>query len=434
MTLPGLIFLLDAVRRRLRIQDVPAYLGDRWRSYLVMLVVAGVVLWGRVQVLGGIASALAPAGADFLTEIPRIWTLAEVWVHYVRLWIFPLDLSADYTPNVLPISVGWNAVNLTGVVLALGILALALLVWRRDATDQGVDTGRVAGFGVVWFLVAISPISNVFFIAGVLLAERTLYLPSVGLAAATGWLIVRFARKRPRGAWVLLATAVLMASVRTWTRTPTWKDTETVMATLLDQHPESGVGWMYLGARLATQGRQRDALVAFRYGIGPLNSGYGPSTEIASHLMAMDRPESARFFLVRAWREHPEWYTAPGLLAAVELNIGRPEEAAEAARAAAALRPENPSVHHLLAESLSRMGAWEEAVEARRASIRTGYADRSRIWLLLAADHLSLGDTLAAMAALDSAEARPRTDAERTAAREFRAALVSDSLTPERTR
>jgi len=432
VTLPGLIFLLDAFRRRLTFRDVPVYLGDRWRTYLVMLVVAGVVLWGRVQVLGTIASPLAPAGADILTEIPRIWTLAEVWLHYVRLWIFPLDLSADYTPNVIPISVAWNAANVTGVVLALGILAIALLAWRRDATEHGVDTkhrvdrGRTAAFGVVWFLIAISPISNVFFLSGVLLAERTFYLPSVGLAAATGWLIARLARERPRGAWVLLAAAVLMASARTWTRTPTWKDSETVMATLLEQHPESGVGWMDLGRRLLAQGRQSDALIAFRYGIGLLNSGYKESTEIASHLMAMNRPESARFFLVRAWREHPEWYTAPGLLAAANLNTGRPQEAAEAARAAAALRPNNPSVHYLLAQSLSRLGAWEEAVEARRAAIRTGYGDRSGTWLLLAADHLSLGDTLAALAALDSADAMARTDAERTAARRQRAALVSD--------
>jgi hypothetical protein len=59
---------------------------------------------------------------------------------------------------------------------------------------------RIAGFGAGWFLLAISPVSNVFFVSGVLLAERTLYLPSVGLAAVTGWLFLRLARQRPRGA------------------------------------------------------------------------------------------------------------------------------------------------------------------------------------------------------------------------------------------
>ncbi len=139
--------------------------------------------------------------------------------------------------------------------------------------------------------------------------------------------------------------------------------------------------------------------------------------------MAMDRPESARFFLARAWKEEPDVDTAPGLLAAANLNTGRPEEAAEAARAAVTLEPDNPSLHYLLAQSLAQLGAWEETVEARRAAIRTGYGDRSGTWLLLAADHLSLGDTLAA---LDSADATARTDAERTAARGLGASVVSD--------
>ena len=37
----------------------------------------------------------------------------------------------------------------------------------------GSDSARVAGFGVVWFIIAISPISNALFLSGVLLAERT---------------------------------------------------------------------------------------------------------------------------------------------------------------------------------------------------------------------------------------------------------------------
>ena len=200
VTLPALLFLLDAVRRRLTPGDLPTYVRDRWRPYVVMLSVAGAMLWLRLQVLGAIASPLAPVGADVRTEIPRIWTLAEVWGHYVRLWLFPLDLSADYSPNVIPVSVSWHAANLTGVVLALGILTLALLVWRRGATETGRDMARIAGFGAGWFLLAISPVSNVFFVSGVLLAERTLYLPSVGLAAVTGWLFLRLARQRPRGA------------------------------------------------------------------------------------------------------------------------------------------------------------------------------------------------------------------------------------------
>jgi len=230
-------------------------------------------------------------------------------------------------------------------------------------------------------------------------------------------------RRGPRPLWLLGVLAVAGAA-RTATRVPVWTDTESVMAALIEDHPESGTGWMNLGRQLAAQGRQEDALTAFTYAVVFLNSGYRPSTELAAHLTAMNRPAAARIFLMRAWREHPEWYTAPGLLAAAELRAGRPEKAAPAARAAAFLEPSNPSMHHLLAQSLAGLEAWDGAVDARLRSLRTGFSDRGRSWLLLANDQASRGDTLAALAALDSASTRDLTDGERATLLELRDALA----------
>jgi len=187
-------------------------------------------------------------------------------------------------------------------------------------------------------------------------------------------------RRGPRPLW-LLGVLAAAGAARTATRVPVWNDTESVMGALIQDHPESGTGWMNLGRQLAAQGRQEDALTAFTYAVVFLNSGYRPSTELAAHLTAMNRPAAARFFLMRAWREHPEWYTAPGLLAAAELRAGRPEKTAPAARAAAFLQPSNPSMHHLLAQSLAGLEAWDGAVDARLRSLRTGFSDRGRSWL-----------------------------------------------------
>ena len=44
-------------------------------------------------------------------------------------------------------------------------------------------------FGLGWIAIAFSPVANLLFPTGILVAERTLYLPSVGLALAVGaWL------------------------------------------------------------------------------------------------------------------------------------------------------------------------------------------------------------------------------------------------------
>jgi|AP82_1055514.scaffolds.fasta_scaffold38200_2 hypothetical protein len=59
--------------------------------------------------------------------------------------------------------------------------------------------------------------------------------------------------------------------------------------------------------------------------------------------------------------------------------------------------------------------------------LASALASRFRPWLLLAGDHASAGDTLAALAALDSADARATSPACLDATRQVRLALASSS-------
>jgi len=147
--------------------------------------------------------------------------------------------------------------------------------------------------------------------------------------------------------------------------------------------------------------------------VGLLNSDYPVCTQAASHLFAMGRLPAARFLLKRAWREHPGWSTAPGLLAAVDLGEHRYGEAEAAARAGTILSPANPSMYHLLALALSALGRPSEAVRARATALREGFARPQRLWILQARDLASMGDTAAALAALDSAGRSPLSAEER---------------------
>jgi len=226
---------------------------------------------------------------------------------------------------------------------------------------------------------------------------------------------------------VLALVVVLAGAARTVTRVPDWRDTDTIMSALIETHPESGTGWLALGRRLTSQGRPEEALRAFAYSLAFLNSEYRPSTQVAAHLLSLGRVDSARFFLLRAWREHPEFYTAPGLLAAAELNAGRPERAAAAARAATILEPADPSMHLLLAQALSGLGDWPEAAAARRAAIDNGFRARGGTWLQLAQDHMNGGDLVAAGEALDSASLRPLSESERSTLADLRSSLALET-------
>ena len=403
VTLPGIVFLLDAARRRIAFPDLPGYIRDRWRVYTALLAVAGGLLAARYHVLGSLASPFGPIGADILTEIPRIWTLAEVWTHYVRLWVFPLDLSSDYSPNVIPISLGWNATNTVGLVLALVILTVAKISWKRPALGPDVETSRIAAFGVVWFVITISPISNTLFMSGVLLAERTLYLPSVGLAGATGWLFVRLCRERPTGARVALVVVLMLSGVRCWTRSPTWVDNPTMLSKMIEDYPHSGRSQWILGDAFLRQGRVSDGLRSYRAAINILGPHYQLITEISKQQLDIERPRAAEGLLRFASNNSPEFPLALGLLAEIRADYGDAEGTERYARQSLELDDFDPTRHHMLAWALAAQGRWEEARAARARGLEQGRAFFWQQYIYEAYMRREEGDTAGAYAAIDSA-------------------------------
>ena len=404
VTLPGILFLLDAARRDLSLKHLPRYLAERWRVYVALVAAATALLVARWEILGTIADPLGPLGADLLFEVPRIWTVSEVWGNYVRLWVFPMDLSSDYAPDVIPISLGWGPSNLVGVTLALGVLALALVAWRKSVMAVGRPSARAAGFGIVWFMITVSPVSNAFFLAGVLLAERTLYLPSVGLAAATGWMLVRFWQARPRVALVTLMVILVLASVRTWTRNPTWKDNDSMLNTLVADYPYSGRSQWILGDAFMDSGLTSDALRSYRVAVDLLDSHYQIVTDVGQTLMNKELYRSAEGLLRHAWRREPRFALAPGLLAEIYSIWGEIEEAERLSRVALTIDDRDPLRPNILAWSLASRGRFEEAEQVRQANIeRYGLQNFWQQWVTLGYLNAQAGDSSGVRMAFDAA-------------------------------
>jgi len=406
VTLPGAVFLLDASRRDLTFRNLGAYLRRRGALYLGFGLVAGGVLWARFLILGNVARPFPPLGADILEDIPRIWTVAATWPHIVRLFFFPRDLVVDYGPAVIPIAFGWNPANVVGVVMVLAILVLALLTWRRsEPLSPGRVSDRALGFGVLWFVITLSPTSNFFFLSGILLSERTLYLPSIGFAAVVGWAALRLQEARPRLAPAVVALALVLLGARSWLRTPTWKDDLEVFNTLITEHPESGRSQWILGDIYFSMGQRREALRAYRVAIGLLGAHYTLMTELGRKFMGLGYDDAAELLLTYAWNDRPEFGVAPGLLANIYDRQGRYGQVEEVTK----LRLEEDSTdavqYHLLSRALEAQGRYAEAAEARLGAIRHGEGDHWQQWGWLARLEREAGDTLAARAARDSARA-----------------------------
>jgi hypothetical protein len=100
------------------------------------------------------------------------------------------------------------------------------------------------------------------FPVGVLVAERTLYLPSVGLVVAVGaWL----GERAPQRVRVAVAGLVLAGGIRTALRVPVWRDVNTVVMSELEDSPRSYDGPAKMVVLFLNARQPAKALEAFQH-------------------------------------------------------------------------------------------------------------------------------------------------------------------------
>jgi hypothetical protein len=145
------------------------------RGYALLGAVAAASLALRFAAAGPSAFAVVPA-ADLrgLGIGGRTGVMLHVVPMWLRLFIWPQHLQADFAPGEV-LSAGMIEAQFGFVILCAFALAVVYAL-RRD---------RVLAFGLLWMAIALFPVSNIL-PTGVVLAERTLFLPSIGFMLTVG--------------------------------------------------------------------------------------------------------------------------------------------------------------------------------------------------------------------------------------------------------
>jgi len=192
----------------------------------------------RMAILNGSAAGAIPA--DALVGVGfgrRALTLLQVIPTWLRLFAWPAHLQADYSPNEIVASVAFGAREALGLFFAIAIGVLAWLERRR---------APVVTFGIAWMAIALFPVSNLVVPTGVVVAERTLFLPSIGFViaiAALGWQLAQAGRPR----WAISERAlgaaciglVALGTVRSMRRELVWNNNQRLAAATARDAPLS---------------------------------------------------------------------------------------------------------------------------------------------------------------------------------------------------
>ncbi|MFQ5536163.1 MAG: tetratricopeptide repeat protein [Gemmatimonadota bacterium] len=402
VTLPGVLLLLEVYRDdrgRGREGSLLRRLLEAVPVLVVLTAVLGVYLLFRLSALGEVTGETPAAGLRSLSPGGRILTALTIWPHYLRLMVFPADLSMDYQPAVLLPTETVDLMVVIGAAVLAAVVGLAVALRERQPA---------AGLGFAWFVVTVLPVSNLVVRSDILLAERTLYLPSVGfvltVAAVAVWVQAHGSRRDRLLAGAAAAAAGVALSVRTVTRNPTWMDTFTALQTLAQEHPES-----YMAVRARALGLERVGHIAearemYELALRLAPDAPGLRVEMGEFLSRHGDPAGADRIFRQAIREVPDLPVAYRRLAEHYLRTRRPREAflivVEGLRAVGADR----ELYALLSESYIAKGDLESATRARRAALGVDPTSRN--------DWRRLAEILEAMGRTEEAKVARAREAE----------------------
>lgn len=226
----------------------------------VLALQAGAVLVAillRIIVLGPTPGAGPAVALQGLSAGERIAGMLAVVPEWVRLLLWPAHLEAEYGPPGIAVTGPPGAIHLLGLLLLVTFVVLLIRAWRRRP---------VVAFGLAWTGLALLPVSNVLTTTGVILAERTLLLPSAGAMLALGGgfallfprLEAAKAQRRFLG-YALLGGLILAGALRSIERQPVWKDPDGFVRRLETDSPTSYRAHLIASRHYSETGRHREA-------------------------------------------------------------------------------------------------------------------------------------------------------------------------------
>ncbi len=152
----------------------------------------------------------------------RLATTIFILGKYIYLLFVPYSLTWDYSYNQIPVVSLLSPQALISIAVYAGLIVYAIM---------GLKKKDPISFGIFYFIITMSVVSNLFIKIGSTMGERFLYTSSLGFCIAIAFIIVRLLKiqtdaPRPKVTSLYIVAGVILVpySIRTITRNPDWKN------------------------------------------------------------------------------------------------------------------------------------------------------------------------------------------------------------------
>jgi hypothetical protein len=329
VVLPALLVLVDFAEGEWSWRAVPDYL--RRRAPELAALVATLVLY--IFIRGAVLEGLAPTKVDPSLEVlqngwHRVLTALQAWPLALKVLVWPWTLLADYGPQILMPIGEWNSLAVLGATIVVTLLAGGIIALAKGH--------RVTALALLWYPVAIFPVSNFFIAIGVLLAERTLYLPSVALSFAVAALAAHSSR---RAVGAAMTAVIVLFAVRAAARVPEWESTDSILFRLAHDRPDAFRAQWHIARDHREHKRAGEAIASYdrAFRLWPYREGL--VEEVAVYASSQGRAAYARDVALFGAQRWPKNVALHQIAAGNSLDLGDTITARRVLRGALQLHP-----------------------------------------------------------------------------------------------
>ena len=365
VTLPALLILSDALAPA---PSGSTKAGPAWRRALTR----SLPFWAAVAIFAAFRFSQLQhiAGGNF--QVGDLWRRLpgslEILARYAALSLFPTHMQPYYSlPRPASLLDPWP---MLGLCVAALLISLVMWFWRR---------APLAAFAVGWFLITVVPVVDLIPLSfrEMGLADRYLYLPSVGVAGLLAVGIVTLmgpvadAPWRPRrlAAWVGVTSLVAVCAWSLLSYLPVWRNNLTLYARMERVAPRSPIPSFNLGMTYFRANDVPRATAAVERAVR-LNPGLPRPREILALLYVLQGRASEGFRLFDGLAsEGPlgrDYYVARTM---AHLFAGQAREALAIAEDGEPRFPDDPDLAEWLGRALERAGRTAEAMEKYRRAL-----------------------------------------------------------------
>ena len=233
-----------------------------------------------------------------------------------------------------------------GLIFYAALVIYAILNFRKK---------NIIAFGILFFLISLAPVSNIFFLGGSSMAERFLYIPSLGFCLILAYFLIRFTETRTIKSkpnrlvkffsfnstlFLFLFGITILYSLKIFSRNKNWKDTLTIFSHDIQVSRNSATANELLGNSLVLRG----ALSNIRED-------------------KLDTFDLAKKYLKRALEIAPGFYDASSNLGYVFLVENKADSAYLYLKEGVKFGPNDVQLNNYFGSALLMLGKFDDAIK-----------------------------------------------------------------------